>query len=89
VERAAYLPEIIEIQGALRAVEQALQTAQPGELLVVQADVIEETVEFVKRYVQQRVPGREIDLLEATNEARLASNQSAERGHRQTVGVVG
>ncbi|HVX61764.1 MAG TPA: hypothetical protein VHC19_14210, partial [Pirellulales bacterium] len=74
---------------ALRAVEQALQTAQPGELLVVQADVIEETVEFVKRYVQQRVPGREIDLLEATNEARLASNQSAERGHRQTVGVVG
>ena len=79
----------MEIQGALRAVEQALQTAHPGELLVVQADVIEETVEFIKRYVQQRVPGREIDLLEATGEARLASSPSAEHAHRQTVGVVG
>lgn len=88
VERAAYVPEITEIQGALRAVEMALQTAHPGELVVVQADVIDETVEFVKRYVEHRVPGREIDLLEATGETRHASNHPAEDGHRQTVVVV-
>ncbi|HET6880860.1 MAG TPA: cyanophycin synthetase, partial [Pirellulales bacterium] len=57
--------EVLEIQGAVPAVEKALQMAQPGELLVVQADEVDETVDFVKQYVRGRVPGREIDLNEA------------------------
>ena len=29
-----------------------LRSAQPGELMLVQADAIDETVQFVRRYVQ-------------------------------------
>ncbi|HEX7375685.1 MAG TPA: cyanophycin synthetase [Pirellulales bacterium] len=57
--------EVVEVQGAVAAVEKALSLAQPGELLVVQADEVDETVDFVKQYVRARVPGREIDLNEA------------------------
>jgi cyanophycin synthetase len=57
--------EIIEIQGAVPAVEAALRGSQPGELLVIQADEVDETVDFVKQYVARRVPGREIELNEA------------------------
>jgi cyanophycin synthetase len=91
LERAAFVPEIVEIQGALKAVETALQTAQPGELVVIQADVVDETVEFVTQYLQQRVAGREIDLRQAVEPAPAASEQSGQAvqtPHRQVAGVV-
>ena len=44
--------QIDEIRGAVTAVETALRSAQPGELMLVQADAIDETVQFVRRYVQ-------------------------------------
>jgi cyanophycin synthetase len=56
---------IMEIQGAVPAVEAALRASQPGELLVIQADEVDETVDFVRLYVERRVPGREIELNEA------------------------
>lgn len=62
---AARAREVIEIQGAVPAVEAALRMSQPGELLVIQADEVDETVDFVKHYLERRVPGREIDLNEA------------------------
>jgi cyanophycin synthetase len=43
--------EIEEIYGAVAAVEAALRSAQPGELLLVQADAIDETVDFLRRYL--------------------------------------
>ena len=88
LERAAFVPEIVEIQGALKAVEMALQSAQPGELLVIQADEVDETVEFVKNYVQHRVPGREIDLQQAIEPAPAAGDASAaQKPHRQVAGA--
>ncbi|HQU44198.1 MAG TPA: cyanophycin synthetase [Pirellulales bacterium] len=57
--------DVLEIQGAVPAVEAALRVSQPGELLVIQADEVDETVDFVKEYLSRRVPGREIDLNEA------------------------
>jgi len=57
--------DIIKIQGAVTAVEAALRQSQPGELLVIQADEVDETVDFVKQYLERRVPGREIELNEA------------------------
>lgn len=65
--------EIVEIQGAVQAVEAALRTSQPGELLVLQADEIEETVEFVKRYLGQQASGREIQLADALTPASPAA----------------
>ncbi len=74
---AARAREIVEIQGAVQAVETALRTAQPGELLVLQADEIDETVEFVKRYLGQQAPGREIQLTEALTPASPAPIEPA------------
>jgi len=47
----ARVKEIEEVRGAVAAVEAALRSAQPGELLLVQADTIDETVDFVRRYL--------------------------------------
>jgi cyanophycin synthetase len=43
--------QIEEIHGAVKAVEAALAAARPGDLLVVQADAIDETVNYIRRYL--------------------------------------
>jgi cyanophycin synthetase len=57
--------EIQEVRGAVKAIETALALVQPGELLLLQADTIDETVDFVQRYLVCRGAGREINLGEA------------------------
>jgi cyanophycin synthetase len=57
--------EVLEIPGAVQSVEAALELVRPGELLVVQADVIDETVEYIWRRIAEGAPGREIGLDEA------------------------
>jgi cyanophycin synthetase len=44
--------QIEAIRGAVKAVELALDSAEPGHLLVVQADTVDETVGFIRRYLQ-------------------------------------
>ena len=44
--------QIDEVRGAVPAVEAALQSAQPGDLLLIQADTIDETVDFMRQYLQ-------------------------------------
>lgn len=41
--------EIIPVQGAIPATELALKLVQPGELLVIQADVVDDTVQFLRQ----------------------------------------
>ena len=48
--------------GALKAVETALRAAQPGELWLVQADTIDETVDYIRRYLAAVKDGRPLDL---------------------------
>jgi cyanophycin synthetase len=57
--------EVEEVKGAVHAVEVALRSACPGELLLVQVDRVEETVELVKRYLTAGVMAREIDFADA------------------------
>jgi cyanophycin synthetase len=57
--------QIEEVRGALKAVETALRNVQPGELLLVQADVIDETVDFIKQYLACDATGHEIDMIRA------------------------
>ncbi len=77
LERASRATEIHDFRGALKAVETALGRVGRGDLLVIQADTIDETVAFVQRYLATCVPGREIELSEAmevvTEEVVLAS----------------
>ena len=48
--------QIEEIRGAVAAVEAALRSARPGELMLVQADTIDETVQCVRHYVESITP---------------------------------
>jgi cyanophycin synthetase len=57
--------EIQEIHGAVKAVDTALRNVRPGELLLLQADVIDETVEFMRRYLETHAGGTEISVIEA------------------------
>jgi cyanophycin synthetase len=57
--------EIHDFLGALKAVEFVLSDANPGDLIVIQADDIDTTMTFIERYVGSRADGREIGLSEA------------------------
>lgn len=43
---------IEEIRGAIAAIEAGLNAAQPGDLVVIQADTIDETVQYLHRYLK-------------------------------------
>lgn len=60
-----------EVQGAVKAVEHALATACPGELVLAQVDQVDETIELVKRSLAAGGPVREIDFTEAIELGRL------------------
>jgi cyanophycin synthetase len=64
--------KIEEVQGAVRAVEVALESGRPGELLLVQVDRVDETVELVRRLLASGAAVREIDFREALAAARPA-----------------
>jgi cyanophycin synthetase len=52
MESASRTREIIEIAGATNAAEAALSTAQPGELVLLHADAIDETVQWLRSYLE-------------------------------------
>lgn len=57
--------QIEEIDGAVKSVEVALASVRPGDLLLVQVDLVDETVELIRRQFTSQGEGREIDLQEA------------------------
>jgi cyanophycin synthetase len=59
------IKHIEEVKGALKAIEYALAVARPGELLLIQVDLVDETVELVRRYLESGVSCRQIDFREA------------------------
>lgn len=50
----ARVGEVLQQQETLTAVELAFACAEPGELLLIQADVVDETVAFLKTLVRRR-----------------------------------
>ncbi len=54
--------DVHEIAGWQNAVNHALGLIQPGELLVMQADVIDETMQYLQRQLEHQSVGREISL---------------------------
>jgi len=61
VEKGQRVRQIDEIQGADAAVEFALRGAKPGDLILVQADTVEETVNFIRSYVESIAPEPVLD----------------------------
>jgi hypothetical protein len=56
VESGPRAKQIDEIRGADAAVELALRTAQPEDLILVQADTVDETVQFIRHYIESVSP---------------------------------
>jgi cyanophycin synthetase len=49
--------EVIPLQGAIAATERALQIVEPGELLVIQADVVDDTLKYLRaKYPELNAP---------------------------------
>ena len=56
VEKGKRVRQIDEIHGADAAVEFALRGAKPGDLILIQADTVDETVSFIRRYMEAIAP---------------------------------
>ena len=56
---------IEEVQGAIAALEHALASARPGELLLIQVDLVDETMDMMQRYLESGSSCRQIDFREA------------------------
>jgi cyanophycin synthetase len=69
--------DVEEVRGAVKAVEVALRTARPGDLVLAQVDRVDETVALVRRFRAAGVPCREIDLREAASLALEAMQTGA------------
>jgi cyanophycin synthetase len=59
--------EVQEIRGSVAAIETALASVRPGELLMIQADTIDETVDYVRRYLATHKDSHEISMLEVVD----------------------
>ncbi len=57
--------EVQEFRGNIRAIESALRHVRAGDLLVVQADMIDETMVFLNKFFEVNGSAQEIELLEA------------------------
>jgi len=66
------IKEIREVRGAVPAMEAALAAVRPGELLLIQADTVDESVDFMRSYVAANSETREITFEEAIELAALA-----------------
>jgi UDP-N-acetylmuramyl tripeptide synthase len=64
------IKHIEEVRGAIASMEHALATARPGELVLVQVDLVDETMELMHRYLEAGGSCRQIDLREVLSPAR-------------------
>jgi cyanophycin synthetase len=72
LETGSRVGEVTELKGAINAVEASLRGVAPGDLLLVQADEVDETVDFIKRYLAADPTSREIVLAEALRDSNAA-----------------
>jgi cyanophycin synthetase len=57
--------DVQEFRGNIKAIESALRNVQSGELLVLQADKVDETMDYLTRLLTAQAGGHEIDLEQA------------------------
>jgi UDP-N-acetylmuramyl tripeptide synthase len=60
--RRRRVKQVEEVRGALTALEYALATARPGELLLVQVDLVHQTMELMRRRLGSGMACRRVDL---------------------------
>jgi cyanophycin synthetase len=77
---------IEEVQGAIASLEHALSTARPGELLLIQVDLVDETMELMRRHLESGTVCRQIDFREAMYPARARRRTTSIASRSQTNG---
>jgi cyanophycin synthetase len=70
---------IVELRGSLCAVEAALRASRPGDLVMIQADLIDETIDYLRRFLEAHPEGQAIDWDRASAPARLRVDTLAGR----------
>jgi cyanophycin synthetase len=65
LQSGSRVSDVTQMKGAINAVEASLRDVQPGDLLLVQADEVDETVDFIRRYLAADPSSREIVLADA------------------------
>jgi cyanophycin synthetase len=76
LESASRAKEIVEIDGANKACEAALDAAQSGDLILMQADTIDETMQWLKEYLAARVPADVPEIEEPASKSKLDGIQT-------------
>ncbi|HEY2826983.1 MAG TPA: cyanophycin synthetase, partial [Pirellulales bacterium] len=84
LSRGRRVQHVEEIFGAVKAIEVVLATLQPGDLVLLQADTVDETVDFVRRYLADHTTAREVNLPEALATAPTATPVLSP-GNRNTI----
>ncbi|MCY3006917.1 MAG: cyanophycin synthetase [Planctomycetota bacterium] len=77
--------EVYDFVGWEKAVEHALTLIKAGELMLLQADTIDETVQYLQRAIEHNQLGREIDLNSALHAN--PSTHSSDQGSTSTAPV--
>jgi cyanophycin synthetase len=84
VEKGKRTKQIDVIHGADAAVELALRSAQPGDLMLVQADTVDETVQFIRRYLESIAePAIAAELTAVEQEAAKKTTKPTEEAKRK------
>ena len=71
VEQGSRVREIEEIRGSIAAVERVLSTTEPGEVLLLQADEIDVTVDFLRGYLVSHPEVHQVKLAESAPPANV------------------
>jgi cyanophycin synthetase len=61
VEKGGRTKEILETSSAPSAAEMAMNTLLPGDLLLLQADTVDETVDWIKNFLAQLAEKKQVD----------------------------
>jgi cyanophycin synthetase len=69
IAKSARATVVEDVHGAVASVEHAFRTKRPGELLVVQPDVVDETVDFLRRYLHELAQSQQTPVGERVAEA--------------------
>ncbi len=82
--RGRRVQHVEEIFGAVKAIEAVLSTLQPGDLVLLQADTVDETVDYVRRYLATNRTAREVNLPDALATAPTAAPVLSSASARNT-----
>jgi cyanophycin synthetase len=72
-----------EVRGAVKSLEFALEIVQQGELLLIQADEIDETVDFIREYLKKQTGRERLGGVSGARTDATACSENCAQSHAQ------